>query len=240
MTASRDRALLHGVTSAVGWRAAVALTVLMLQPAIVDAEATGPAVLTLKPTQGTAAQVIQAEGTGFCTDPAPACGTVNISFQISGEVVRDIPVTPSGTFSAQFQPPAGPPGSRTVTATQSGPNGKEAVTIFTITLQPSGVPPPPQSVPAPSKSPAPAPAPTTTPVAGASPSPSPSTSPPAAAGRSSPATGATAPRSAIPWQQGLGLLLLLLLAAVALGVLAWRLLRRGRRAAAGVSKPDSR
>jgi hypothetical protein len=238
MTATRDRALPHSVTSAVGWRVAVALLVVMLQGGIVNAEAAGPAILTLTPSQGTPAQVIQADGRGFCTDPAPACGTVSISFAGFGDIVRNILVDPSGNFSTHFQPPAGPPGSRTVTATQNGANGKEAVTTFTITLQPSGVTPPPQSVPIPTKSPTAAPAPTTTPLVGGSPSPSPSTAEPAANADSGPTAGAIASGQAISWQQGLGLLLLLVLAALALGVLAWRLARRGRTTGPPASQSD--
>jgi hypothetical protein len=221
----------------------VALTLGMLLAGIVDARAAAaPANLTLTPSQGTPAQLIQADGKGFCTDPAPACGTVTISFQGAGEWVRNIPVSSSGTFSIQFQPPAGAPGSRTVTATQSGPNGKEAITTFTLTLQPTGVPPPrgtptPSQVVSPAPAPAPTPAPTAAPEATGSASPSPSSPEPAVnGGGGGPTTGSTASGPTFLGLPSFWIMLLLLLFFAALGILAWRLLRR--RGATGGAVAD--
>jgi hypothetical protein len=216
--------------SGVGWRVAAALTLGMLMAGTVDVRAAGPSLI-LTPSQGTPAQVIRADGAGFCPAPTPACGTVSISFQGFGDVVRNIQVGSSGTFTAQFQPPAGAPGTRIVTATQKRANGDliQASTTFTLTLQPSGATPPPRT-PAPSSTTSPAPAPTpaagptTTPAPDASASPSPSSPQPAATG-GGPTPGATSSGQSPLLGVWPLVLFLSLLAALALGVLGWRLWR---------------
>jgi len=230
VTAGRDRALPRIVESGVGRRAAAGLGGVLAGLALsgVSASAAG-ATLKLTPAQGTPAQVIQADGAGFCGDPAPACGTVSISFQGFGDVVRGIVVSSSGTFSTHFQPPAGPPGDRTVTATQNNANGKTvlAVTTFTLILQPS-VSPPPRSAP-PTSTPPPAPpssnpsSPSPAPAASATPSPAPDAAP--SPGRAPPAagtgTGASFPFALPSWVVGL----LLVIAALAVAAMLWLRIR---------------
>ena len=231
MTQRRDRALPRAVRWSVGWRAAAGVAWILVGVAVsgTSASAAG-ATLKLTPAQGTPAQVIQADGAGFCGDPAPACGTVSISFQGYGDVVRGITVSSSGTFSVHFQPPAGPPGDRTVTATQNNANGKTilAVTTFKLVLQPSLSPPPrpapPSSTPPP-KTPAPGASAPPGPVASASPSPSsapeaapnPGGGPPAAGA----GAGALASLGFSSWLVGL----LLVVSALAVAAMLWLRLR---------------
>ena len=233
MTIRRDRALPRTVRFGVGRCVAAVLTGTWLALGLNAGEAHAAAAsLTLTPDVGTPAQVIQADGAGFCGNPAPACGTVSISFEGYGDVVGRITVSASGTFTAHFQPPAGPPGSRSVTATQNNAGGSSifAVSTFTLVLQPSGASPPPHSIPptstpphvGPSSGPtSPSPAPTTS----SSPSPAPKAAPnqgggPPAAGTH---TGSSLPFAPPSWMVGL----LLMVAAAAVAATLWLRMRIG-------------
>lgn len=153
--------------------------------------------ITLNPTQGTPATVVQVQGTGFCA--SPPCSQAQIVFQ--GVTVADgIVVAADGSFRASFQPAAGPPGWKTVTGQQKNANGiwiTSAPATFYMTLAPPT--PTPTAFP---RTPTPIRSPSSSPSSSAQPSatagsPAPTVTP-SAAGPAAPGQG-TPPASTTSW-----------------------------------------
>jgi len=147
----------------------------------VSAEAAGPRI-TLNPTQGTPATVVQVKGTGFCG--SASCSQAQVVFQ-GTPVATGIVVASDGTFTASFQPSAGPPGWKTVVGQQKDASGawitSTPAAFYLVLAPPTPTPtvfphtPTPSQRPSPSSQPTasggPGPSGTATPTAQATPTP---------------------------------------------------------------------
>lgn len=198
------------------WRSALAggvASAASLALGLSSVEAASPSI-SLSPTTGTPATVVQVKGSGFCAAP---CSAAQIVFQ-GTPVATDIAVASDGTFTATFQPSAGPPGWKTVIGQQRDAQGtwiSSTPAAFYLVLAPPT--PTPTSFPHPSSPP---PGSSSSPSAQPQPSDTNGQGSPASTG-ASPAVSASTVAGLSPW------LWLAIAAALAAGVILLVYLSRG-------------